>query len=138
MSAPPCAFTAVRSTLREHEHFDSHAVLLATFTPVGATALLRSPLDELSGTTADLAAVLGNPGEFTMNELAEEVGKATGKEVRVKHLPLPADDPKQRQPNIERAKSRLGWEPKVPLAEGLKKTAKYFAERINVGSASAA
>jgi UDP-glucuronate decarboxylase len=81
---------------------------------------------------------IGNPGEFTMNELAEEVGKAIGKEVRVKHLPLPADDPKQRQPNIERAKSLLGWEPKVPLADGLKKTAAYFAERIGAGSASAA
>lgn len=81
---------------------------------------------------------IGNPGEFTMKELADEVGKATGKEIRVRYMPLPADDPKQRQPNIERARSLLGWEPKVPLAEGLKKTAKYFAERIGSGSASAA
>jgi UDP-glucuronate decarboxylase len=95
-------------------------------------------LMQTEGDDMHLPVNIGNPGEFTMNELAEEVGKATGKEVRVKHLPLPADDPKQRQPNIERAKSRLGWEPKVPLAEGLKKTAAYFAERIGVGSASAA
>jgi UDP-glucuronate decarboxylase len=69
---------------------------------------------------------IGNPGEFTMNELAEEVGKCIGSGIRVKHLPLPQDDPKQRQPNIERAQKLLGWEPKVPLAEGLKKTVGYF------------
>ncbi len=69
---------------------------------------------------------IGNPGEFTMNDLAEEVGKCIGSEIRVKHLPLPQDDPKQRQPNIERAQKLLGWEPKVPLADGLKKTVDYF------------
>ena len=69
---------------------------------------------------------LGNPGEFTMNELADEVAKATGKDIKIKHLPLPADDPKQRRPNIERAKKLLNWEPKVPLAAGLKKTVDYF------------
>jgi UDP-glucuronate decarboxylase len=73
---------------------------------------------------------IGNPGEFTMNELAEEVGKAIGKEINVKYLPLPQDDPKQRQPNIERAKNLLGWSPTIPLAEGLRKTVAYFAERI--------
>ena len=73
---------------------------------------------------------IGNPGEFTMNELAEEVGKATGKQIEIKHLPLPQDDPKQRKPNIERAQKLLGWEPKVNLAEGLKKTVDYFAESI--------
>jgi UDP-glucuronate decarboxylase len=70
---------------------------------------------------------IGNPGEFTMNELAAEVGKTAGKEIRIKYLPLPQDDPKQRQPNIDRAKSLLGWSPTVPLAEGLKKTVAYFA-----------
>ncbi len=74
---------------------------------------------------------IGNPGEFTMNELAEEIGKTIGTEIRVKHLVLPADDPKQRQPNIERAKTLLGWTPKVPLAEGLAKTVKYFQEVVN-------
>jgi UDP-glucuronate decarboxylase len=73
---------------------------------------------------------IGNPGEFTMNELAAEVGKAIGKEVIIKNMPLPQDDPKQRQPNIERAKNLLGWSPTVPLAEGLRKTVAYFAERI--------
>lgn len=73
---------------------------------------------------------IGNPGEFTMNELAAEVGKAIGKEIGITHLSLPQDDPKQRQPNIERARKLLGWEPTIPLAEGLRKTVAYFAERI--------
>ncbi len=73
---------------------------------------------------------IGNPGEFTMNELAAEVGKAIGKKIKVKYLPLPQDDPKQRQPNIERARNLLGWSPTIPLAEGLEKTVAYFAERI--------
>jgi UDP-glucuronate decarboxylase len=73
---------------------------------------------------------IGNPGEFTMNELAQEVAKAIGKEIKITHLPLPQDDPKQRQPNITRAQELLGWSPTIPLAEGLKKTVAYFAERI--------
>jgi len=73
---------------------------------------------------------IGNPGEFTMNELAEQVGKCVGREIKIRHLPLPQDDPKQRQPNIERAKSLLGWQPKVPLAVGLEKTVDYFRELI--------
>ena len=54
----------------------------------------------------------------------------TGEQTRIKNMPLPQDDPKQRQPNIERAKNLLGWSPTVPLAEGLQKTVAYFAERI--------
>jgi UDP-glucuronate decarboxylase len=73
---------------------------------------------------------IGNPGEFTMNELAREVAEACGKEIKIKHLPLPQDDPKQRQPNITRAKQLLGWQPHVPLREGLKKTVAYFAARV--------
>ena len=73
---------------------------------------------------------LGNPGEFTMNELAEEVSKSTGKQIKIKYTPLPQDDPKQRQPNIERAQRLLGWSPTIPLAEGLKKTVAYFAHLI--------
>lgn len=79
---------------------------------------------------------VGNPGEFTMNELAEEVGKATGKDIRVTHLPLPQDDPKQRKPNIEKAKQLLGWEPKVALAEGLEKTVGYFARLVEMNTES--
>jgi UDP-glucuronate decarboxylase len=80
--------------------------------------------------TINLPVNIGNPGEFTMNELAQEVARAVGKDIKIKHLPLPPDDPKQRQPNIERAKNLLGWSPTVPLAEGLRKTVAYFAERI--------
>ena len=73
---------------------------------------------------------IGNPGEFTMNELAQEVAKAIGKDVKIKYLPLPQDDPKQRQPNIERAQKLFNWSPTVPLAEGLQRTVAYFAEKI--------
>ena len=73
---------------------------------------------------------VGNPGEFTMKQLAEEVGRAAGTEVKVSYRPLPQDDPRQRQPDITRAKKLLGWEPTVPLKEGLKRTVEYFAGRI--------
>ena len=69
---------------------------------------------------------LGNPGEFTMVELAEQVLKLTGSASKVIHLPLPEDDPRQRRPDISLASSQLGWEPKVPLAQGLKRTIDYF------------
>lgn len=75
---------------------------------------------------------LGNPGEFTMNELAREVARACGREINIKYLPLPQDDPKQRQPDIERAKKLFNWSPHVPLEEGLKKTVAYFAERLKI------
>ena len=74
---------------------------------------------------------IGNPGEFTMNELARQVAKTVGTNVKIKNMPLPQDDPKQRQPDIQRAKELLGWQPTIPLAEGLKKTVAYFAGRIN-------
>ena len=73
---------------------------------------------------------VGNPGEFTMRQLAEEVGRAAGVEVKVSYRPLPQDDPRQRQPDITRARRLLGWEPTVPLKEGLKRTVAYFAGRI--------
>jgi UDP-glucuronate decarboxylase len=73
---------------------------------------------------------IGNPGEFTMNELANLVAETVGRDIKIKHLPLPQDDPKQRQPNIDRAKNLLKWEPTIPLAEGLRKTVAYFAQRV--------
>jgi UDP-glucuronate decarboxylase len=73
---------------------------------------------------------LGNPGEFTMLELAEKVLELTGSSSTVEHLPLPQDDPKQRQPDISRAKKSLGWEPIVPLNEGLVKTIEYFQKTV--------
>lgn len=69
---------------------------------------------------------LGNPGEFTMLELAEKVLKLVGGQSKLTFMPLPADDPKQRKPNITLAKDKLGWEPKVSLDEGLEITVDYF------------
>ena len=69
---------------------------------------------------------LGNPGEFTMLELAENVIELTASKSKLVFEPLPADDPKQRQPDITAAKEKLGWEPTVPLREGLVKTIEYF------------
>jgi UDP-glucuronate decarboxylase len=70
---------------------------------------------------------IGNPNEFTMLELANEVIELTNSRSKIIHLPLPADDPTQRQPNIDLAKRELnGWEPKVQLREGLGRTIEYF------------
>ena len=69
---------------------------------------------------------LGNPGEFTMLELAALVLEMTGSKSTLEHRPMPPDDPKQRKPDITIAKSVLGWEPKVPLREGLARTIDYF------------
>lgn len=69
---------------------------------------------------------LGNPGEFTMLELAEKVLKLTQSKSKIIFQPLPQDDPKQRQPNIDLAKEKLNWQPTISLEEGLKKTIGYF------------
>jgi UDP-glucuronate decarboxylase len=69
---------------------------------------------------------LGNPGEFTIRELAEKVIAITGSRSKLVFQPLPQDDPKQRCPDIMLARNTLGWEPKVPLEEGLRHTAAYF------------
>ena len=75
---------------------------------------------------------LGNPGEFTMLELAEIILKQVGGPAKITHRPLPADDPKQRRPDISLAKKHLGWEPKVPLAEGVARTIAYFRKELGV------
>jgi UDP-glucuronate decarboxylase len=75
---------------------------------------------------------LGNPGEFTIMQLAEEVVKACDSRSGFTYLPLPADDPRQRKPNIGRAQSLLSWNPTIPLREGLKKTVEDFKARVNV------
>lgn len=69
---------------------------------------------------------VGNPSEITIKQFAEEIIKLTGTEQKIVYKPLPKDDPKQRQPDITRAKEILGWEPKVSRAEGLKITYEYF------------
>jgi UDP-glucuronate decarboxylase len=69
---------------------------------------------------------IGNPGEFTMLELAQKVIEQTGSNSKIVYRPLPADDPTQRRPVIDLAKKELDWEPKIPLDEGLAKTIEYF------------
>jgi UDP-glucuronate decarboxylase len=73
---------------------------------------------------------IGNPGEFTMLQLAETVLRLSGSKSKIIHQPLPSDDPKQRQPNIELAKAKLGWQPKVNLEDGLKETIAYFRKVV--------
>ena len=69
---------------------------------------------------------VGNPGEFTMLELAQTVLELTGSKSKIVYQPLPGDDPKMRRPDISLAKKALGWEPKVQLRDGLQKTIEYF------------
>ena len=76
---------------------------------------------------------IGNPGEFTMLELAEMVLKKVGGPSKVTHLPLPGDDPKQRRPDISLAEADLGWKPKVALEDGLDPTIEYFRKLLAVG-----
>jgi UDP-glucuronate decarboxylase len=73
---------------------------------------------------------LGNPGEFTMLQLAELTLRLVGGKSRIVHKPLPADDPRQRRPDITLAKQVLKWEPTVPLEEGLKRTIEYFRGHV--------
>lgn len=87
----------------------------------GLVAMMRSP-DEITGPIN-----LGNPGEFTIGELAEKVIAMTGATAGIEYLPLPQDDPIRRQPDITRAAEQLGWRPHVALDEGLRQTIEYFA-----------
>ncbi len=86
----------------------------------GILRMMDAP-DELTGPVN-----LGNPSEFTILELARQIIELTGSRSKLVYQPLPADDPTQRQPNIELARKHLGWEPKVPLREGLVKTIDWF------------
>lgn len=78
---------------------------------------------------------IGNPDEITIKEFAEEIIKLTGTDQKIVYKSLPKDDPKQRQPDITRAKEILGWEPKVSRSEGLKITYEYFKEALRQGKA---
>ena len=75
---------------------------------------------------------IGNPGEFTMLELADLVNELTQNQAGIVFEPLPSDDPKQRKPDITIASDRLGWEPKIALREGLERTIPYFAEKLGL------
>jgi UDP-glucuronate decarboxylase len=74
---------------------------------------------------------LGNAGEFTIKELADEIARACNVPIRIEHLPLPLDDPQQRRPDTTRAEKLLGWSPKISLSEGLRLTVGYFSERLD-------
>jgi UDP-glucuronate decarboxylase len=87
--------------------------------------LMAAP-DEITGPMN-----LGNPGEFTIRELAEKVIRLTGSKSKLEFRPLPADDPLQRQPDISMARNVLGWEPKVPLEAGLERTIAYFRQILS-------
>ena len=91
----------------------------------GLISLMNSPR-EVTGPIN-----LGNPGEFTMIELAKQVMALTDSDCELQHLPLPADDPVRRKPDISRAREVLGWEPTVPLSEGLARTVDYFRGVVN-------
>lgn len=90
----------------------------------GMTKLMNTG-DEITGPIN-----VGNPGEFTILQLAEMVIRMTGAKSKIIYMPLPSDDPMQRKPDITKAQSVLGWEPKIPLEEGLKKTIEYFKNTI--------
>ena len=89
----------------------------------GFIRLMDSPADVVGPIN------LGNPGEFTILELAQQVIELTGSRSRIVYRPLPEDDPRQRRPDISVAQERLGWTPKVSLEEGLRRTIPYF-ERL--------
>ena len=75
---------------------------------------------------------IGNPTEMTISEFAETINRATGNPAGIQYNPLPTDDPKQRRPNIDKARRLLGWEPKVDLAQGLEQTIPWFAKQLGL------
>jgi UDP-glucuronate decarboxylase len=90
----------------------------------GLTRFMESP-DEFIGPVN-----LGNPVEFSILELAEKLIHLTGSKSKIVFKPLPSDDPRQRQPDISLAKEKLGWNPTIPLEDGLVKTIEYFTEMV--------
>ena len=93
---------------------------------------LVSGLIKLMGSPADVTGPinLGNPGEFSIRELAEKVVKTTGSKSTIEFRPLPTDDPKQRRPNISLAQSKLDWSPEIALQQGLERTIAYFRDLL--------
>jgi UDP-glucuronate decarboxylase len=90
----------------------------------GMIKMMASPNDTIGPIN------MGNPNEFSIRELAEKVIELTGSKSKIIFQPLPSDDPKQRKPDIDLAKSKLNWEPKIQLEEGLKKTIAYFKSMV--------
>jgi UDP-glucuronate decarboxylase len=98
---------------------------------VDALVRLMATPDEVTGPIN-----LGNPAEMTVRALAERIVALTGSRSKIEYRPLPQDDPKQRQPDIARAKETLGWAPTTPLEEGLAKTVAYFDRLLESGEAT--
>jgi dTDP-glucose 4,6-dehydratase len=90
----------------------------------------------LSKSSEHLPVNIGNPEEWTILECAREVLKVTGSKSRIRHEPLPVDDPARRKPDITKAKKLLGWSPKIPLREGLQLSLEYFEKRAREMAAS--
>jgi dTDP-glucose 4,6-dehydratase len=84
----------------------------------------------LSKSDEHLPVNIGNPNEFTILECAQQVLKATGSKSEIRYEPLPPDDPRQRRPDITRARQLLGWEPKIDLAAGLRQSLDYFKKTV--------
>jgi len=76
---------------------------------------------------------VGNPRELTVLDFALKIKELTGSQSPIVHKPLPVDDPKVRQPNIDKARKLLGWEPQMPLEDGLRRTIDYFAALVEKG-----
>ena len=91
----------------------------------------------LAKSSEHLPVNVGNPSEFTILECARKVLEITGSKSKIRYEPLPADDPKQRRPNITKAKTLLGWEPKIDLEIGLKLSLEYFQKTVSEEAASA-
>jgi UDP-glucuronate decarboxylase len=91
----------------------------------GLIRLMESP-EEVTGPIN-----IGNPNEISVQELARQILERTGSKAKLELRDLPADDPRQRQPDISRAREQLGWEPRVPLDEGLDRTIAYFRELLS-------
>jgi UDP-glucuronate decarboxylase len=85
---------------------------------------MRSPPDFIGPVN------IGNPHELTVMELARRIIDLTGSRSEIKSMPVPTDDPRQRQPDISLARTKLDWQPRVPLEEGLMQTISYFESRL--------
>ena len=93
---------------------------------------LVSGLIKLMDSTENDPVNIGNPHEMSIEEMAKTIIRMTGSKSRLVFQPLPTDDPKVRRPDITRARTKLGWEPKVPLEQGLTSTIEYFAKKLGV------
>jgi nucleoside-diphosphate-sugar epimerase len=96
----------------------------------GLYRLMATEANDANREELHMPVNIGNPGEFTVLELAQLVKEMTDSNSEIIFEPLPPDDPKQRKPVIDKAKNLLGWEPRVPLREGLVDTLRYFEEQL--------